>query len=65
MSKSEAAFEAWYAKQKEPPMPSDCWDACMEFVLKYVNENAHRPAKSSITQWEPFVYVRNIEELTK
>lgn len=68
LTKSEQAFEAWYLKQKEAPMPSDCWEAAIQWVrgelIKLVVE-FDLGSNSYKTSPEQVVHLYDIEELTK
>lgn len=65
LTKSELAFESWYIPLRNDPMPSQIWDAAIEWAVKYLSEHMNRPESRSVTQWEPFVYEMYVKELTK
>lgn len=67
-SKSEQAFEAWYLKQKEAPMPSDCWEAAIEWIRKELIEKVVEIDLSSTSYHtcpEQVANLYDIEEITK
>lgn len=58
-SKSEAAFEAWYAKQDELPMPSECWEAAVEWIVGWARKEWADGHTEEVACFE------DLEEMTK